>query len=110
MTAGAFRRTRSALDADSVGRSIGLLAVAALLVAAWSAWALLAHIALYETSDLARLETDREAHLVLVRALDPSHPHIATCAENYAELMRDRGRDEEADALDARYQRKGDAP
>lgn len=65
-TAGAFTRTRSALDVDSVGRSIGLLAVAALLVAAWSAWAFLAQITLYETSDIARLETDREAHVVQV--------------------------------------------
>jgi hypothetical protein len=33
------------------------------------------------------------------RALDPAHPHISVCAENYAELLRDCGRDSEADAL-----------
>ena len=40
---------------------------------------------------------------IFVRTLDPSHPHISTCAENYAELLRDRGRDTEADSLKTQY-------
>lgn len=45
---------------------------------------------------------------ILVRTLVPSHPSISTCADNYAELLRDRGRTEEADALEARYGRPED--
>ena len=50
----------------------------------------------------------RRALAIFVRTLDPSHPHIATCAENYAGLLRDMGRDEEADALDVQYCRLDD--
>jgi hypothetical protein len=39
------------------------------------------------------------------RSLDPSHPHISTCVENYAELLRDRGREAEAEALEAQYRK-----
>jgi tetratricopeptide (TPR) repeat protein len=40
---------------------------------------------------------------IFVRTLAPSHPHIAMCAENYAELLRTLGREDEADALVARH-------
>ena len=52
-----FRALRS-LEADRFhGSLLGLLLAAALLVA-WMAWFLLARVALYETSDTARLELD----------------------------------------------------
>src|SRR5262245_14661128 len=58
---GVFSRTLRSLEAD---RSRGRLAVFLLLplLAAWGAWLLLARVAVYETTDRARLEVVRSAH------------------------------------------------
>jgi hypothetical protein len=53
-----FSSSSYTLDADGFGGSaLGLLGVAALL-AAWSAWFMLARVSRYVTSDQARLEVD----------------------------------------------------
>ena len=36
------------------------------------------------------------------RALGPEHPNVAASLENYAELLRKMGRDEEAEKMEAR--------
>lgn len=62
-----FARSLRALDAE---RSRGWLplAVAALLILAWTGWFLLARVPLYETSAVARLEAAAAAHPVDARA------------------------------------------
>ncbi len=58
----AFLHTLQSLKADRGRRPVlGLLLVATLL-AAWSAWFLLARVARYEVTETARLEVDRATH------------------------------------------------
>ena len=57
-----FSRCTRALNADSFNRSAGTILMTALLIAAWMAWFGLASIAVYETTDAARLEVDSEVH------------------------------------------------
>ncbi len=38
------------------------------------------------------------------KALGPDHPNVATSLENYVDLLRKMGRDEEAEKLEARAQ------
>jgi membrane fusion protein (multidrug efflux system) len=57
-----FSRTIRSLDADSSRLShIAVVAVAAIL-GAWSLWFLAARVAIYETSEAARLEVDAATH------------------------------------------------
>lgn len=60
-----FSRTLRALDADRFRGGLLVLAVCGLLLAAWLAWFFLADVALYEVTDDARLEVDREPHVVM---------------------------------------------
>ena len=59
-----FSRCTRALDADSSRRTVGLILLMAALLGAWLAWFALANVALYETTDAARLEVDRAVHPV----------------------------------------------
>ena len=57
-----FSHSLRHLTADKLHRStLGLLLVA-LFLGAWIAWSLLARVAIYETTDTARLEVDRAVH------------------------------------------------
>jgi multidrug resistance efflux pump len=58
MMSTAFSRTMQSLDADDFRGSVVGLALVTALLAAWSAWFLLAQIALHEISDTAHLEVD----------------------------------------------------
>src|SRR5215472_9813355 len=60
----AFSRSLRSLEADSFRGSIRALLVVGALLLAWAAWFLFAQISLYEVTDTARLEADREAHPV----------------------------------------------
>ncbi len=55
----AFSRTLRSLRADGFGRSALALLLAALFVAGWAAWSVLARVTLYEISSNARIEVDR---------------------------------------------------
>jgi membrane fusion protein, adhesin transport system len=57
-----FSRSGRSLEADSPRRLLLVLLVAAVLLAAWVAWSLLARVAVYEVTDKADLEVDRAAH------------------------------------------------
>lgn len=60
----AFSRTLRVIEADrGHGASLGLLS-AALLLTAWTGWATLSRITLYEMSSTARLEVDRAVYSV----------------------------------------------
>jgi multidrug resistance efflux pump len=59
-----FTRTVRALEADAFRRTILVLCVAALLLAAWGAWFLLAPVTRYEVTETARLEVDRAVYPV----------------------------------------------
>lgn len=60
----AFTRTLRSLRSDSPRRSSTGLLIAAILLAAWTAWLFRAHIFRYETTTSARLEVDRSTHLI----------------------------------------------
>jgi multidrug resistance efflux pump len=51
-----FVRTFHELEADSPRRSLLVIAVAAVLIAAWSGWLFFGRVALYSATDMARLE------------------------------------------------------
>src|SRR5262245_20773844 len=51
-----FARSMRSLEADSFRISGVLLAIAALLLAAWAGWFILAKVSLYEVSESARVE------------------------------------------------------
>ena|SRR5215469_1855504 len=59
-----FFRSIRALEADNARRSWLVLLLAAMLLAAWTAWFFLARVAIYEVSDKADVEVDRAAHPV----------------------------------------------
>jgi membrane fusion protein (multidrug efflux system) len=59
-----FSRSVRALEADGFGRSIAGLLLVAILLGAWTVWFFRARVALYEVSDLARLEVDQAARLL----------------------------------------------
>ena len=58
---------------------------------------------LKDTNRLAQAELLFERALaILERALGPENPNVATCLENYAILLRNMGRTEEAAPLESR--------
>ncbi|MFL6263425.1 MAG: HlyD family secretion protein [Thermoanaerobaculia bacterium] len=59
-----FSRTLRSLESDGHRRWILGLVPALLLLAAWSAWFFGTRVAVYEVSDRARIEAEREAHPV----------------------------------------------
>jgi len=59
-----FFRSIRALEADNARRPWLALLLAAMLLAAWTAWFCLARVAIYEVSDKADIEVDRAAHPV----------------------------------------------
>lgn len=59
-----FTRCARSLNADRFNRSAWLILLVAVLIGGWLAWSAWATVALYETTDQARLEVDREAHPV----------------------------------------------
>src|SRR5262249_55870560 len=59
-----FTRSMRSLQGDRF-RGMGiLLATAAVMLVAWTAWFVLARVAVYETTDRARIEIDRAVHPV----------------------------------------------
>ena len=60
-----FSRSLRSLEADRFGGSLLGIAVGLSLLLAWFAWFALARVALYEVSDVARLEVDVEPHEVM---------------------------------------------
>lgn len=60
----AFSRTLRSLHADRFRFSTAGIALAALLLGAWTAWAVMARLTLYEVTNTARLEVDQAAHPV----------------------------------------------
>ena len=61
-----FTRCTRALNADRFRRSALMILLMTMLIGAWLAWFGLADVALFETTDAARLEVDREVHPVEV--------------------------------------------
>lgn len=61
-----FTRCTRALNADRFSRSALMILLMTMLIGAWLAWFGLADVALFETTDAARLEVDREVHPVEV--------------------------------------------
>lgn len=59
-----FSRTLRALEADSARGSLWAVLLALLGVAAWAGWLFAAEVAVYETSDVARLEAGGSGHVV----------------------------------------------
>jgi multidrug resistance efflux pump len=59
-----FTRTVRALEADGFRRTLVVLGVAVVLLAAWGAWFLLAPVVRYEVTETARLEVDRAIYPV----------------------------------------------
>src|ERR1051326_542143 len=55
----AFSRTLRTLEADRGRRPVAGLLTAVVLLGAWTAWSLAAHVTLYEITPTARLEVDR---------------------------------------------------
>ena len=60
-----FSRSLRSLEADRFGGSLVGIAVGLALLSAWLTWFLFARVALYEVSDVARLEVDVEPHEVM---------------------------------------------
>ena len=60
----AFTRSLHALGADRFRVSAATLAIAALILGAWGAWAAMAQVSLFEVTDKARLEVDRAIYPV----------------------------------------------
>ena len=59
-----FSRTTRALNADAYSRSTMVIAIVIILLGAWTAWMLLAQVALYEIAHTARLEVDSAVYPV----------------------------------------------
>ncbi len=60
----AFTRTMHSLRGDGFRRTIAGIAIATIFLSAWCSWLVLARLARYETTDSARLEVDRAAHVL----------------------------------------------
>lgn len=60
----AFLSTQRALRRDGYGRFLAAIAVAALLLGAWTWWFLKARVARYEVTTQARIEVDRATHAI----------------------------------------------
>jgi multidrug resistance efflux pump len=60
----AFSRTLRALDADSSRPTLWVLFVGSAVLIGWTIWFLFARLPLFEVTDSARLEVEREAHVV----------------------------------------------
>ena len=58
----AFSRTLRALQVDGFRVSLAGILVAAVLIGAWTAWAVTARLTLYEVTPSARIEVDQAAH------------------------------------------------
>jgi len=63
-----FTRAVRSLEADGFRRSIFGLLLVAILLGAWAAWFLRAHVTRYEVSNEARLEVDQAAYLLQATA------------------------------------------
>jgi multidrug resistance efflux pump len=63
-----FTRCTRALNADGFNRSAFVILLTAILLGGWLAWFVLANVALYETTDAARLEVDRAVYPIEVLA------------------------------------------
>ena len=63
-----FTRAVRSLEADGFRRSIFGLLLVAILLGAWAAWFLRAHVARYEVTNEARLEVDQAASLLQATA------------------------------------------
>jgi len=61
-----FTRCTRALNADRFNRSAWMILLVTALIGGWLVWFGLANVALFETTDVARLEVDREVHPVEV--------------------------------------------
>ncbi|MEK7829577.1 MAG: HlyD family efflux transporter periplasmic adaptor subunit [Acidobacteriota bacterium] len=61
-----FTRCTRALNADGFNCSVWMILLVALLMGGWLAWFALSSVALYETTDAARLEVDRAVHPIEV--------------------------------------------
>ena len=61
-----FTRCTRALNADRFNRSAGMILLITVLVAGWLGWFGFAEVVMFETTDAARLESDREVHPVEV--------------------------------------------
>jgi membrane fusion protein (multidrug efflux system) len=61
-----FTRCTRALNADGFNRSVWMILLVTLLISSWLAWFALSNVALYETTDAARLEVDRAVHPIEV--------------------------------------------
>src|SRR5262245_44857057 len=59
-----FSHSLRSLHVDGFRPSIIGVFLALTLVGAWSGWACFARVTLYEVTDTARLEVDREVHLI----------------------------------------------
>jgi membrane fusion protein (multidrug efflux system) len=57
-----FTRCIRALNADGFNRSVTLIVIVALLLGGWLLWFVAARVALYETTEAARLEVDSAVH------------------------------------------------
>jgi hypothetical protein len=57
-----FSHSLRSLGADGFRHSIIGLLFAAVVLGSWLGWAFLARVTLYEVTDTARLEVDREIH------------------------------------------------
>jgi multidrug resistance efflux pump len=57
-----FSRTARSLNADTYRRSTFALLITVALLGAWIAWLFAARVAIYETTDQARLEVDNAVH------------------------------------------------
>ena len=60
----AFLSTQRALRRDGYGRFLAAVAVAALLLGAWTWWFLQARVSRYEVTTQARIEVDRATHAI----------------------------------------------
>lgn len=63
-----FSRSLHSLDADSFRYSLTGVLLVTVLLGAWAGWALLARVTLYEVTDAARVEVDREVYPIQASA------------------------------------------
>jgi membrane fusion protein (multidrug efflux system) len=108
-----FSRSLRALGAEGTGGSPVVLAVATLLLVAWTGWFLLGRVTVWAVSDAARVEVDGAAHPVATsEAGRVTDVHLALGAEVAAGdilVELDRAREEHALAEEEAKQRALDA-